>query len=103
MEGQIDKNEKDNTWLIVCVCISAIVLLVVLLHGDGNYSPPIPSSTITNLQMRIQRLEQCDCCSVAQHQAEQDPPVVPRLSESSKEDKSVIKLDTDRPLIPGRY
>jgi hypothetical protein len=73
MEGQIDKNEKDNTWLIVCVCISAIVLLVVLLHGDGNYSPPIPSSTITNLQMRIQRLEQQCKGGVTQHYAEERP------------------------------
>jgi len=71
--------EKDNTWVIVCVCIAAIVLLVVLLRGNGNYQPPVPSSTITSLQMRIQRLEQHYSGGVAQHSAEQDPPVIPRL------------------------
>jgi hypothetical protein len=39
MEGQIDKNEKDNTWVIVGVCIAALILIVVLLKKNEHPTP----------------------------------------------------------------
>ena len=40
--------EKDNTWVIVGVCIAAIVLLVVLLKKDETKH--LESGTVAELQ-----------------------------------------------------
>ena len=43
-----DQVEKDNTWVIVGVCIAAIVLLVVLLKKDETKH--LESGTVQALQ-----------------------------------------------------
>ena len=40
--------EKDNTWVIVGVCIAAIILLVVLLKKDETKH--LQSGTVAELQ-----------------------------------------------------
>jgi len=40
--------EKDNTWVIVGVCIAAIVLLVVMLKKDGTKH--LQSGAVAELQ-----------------------------------------------------
>jgi len=42
------KEEKDNTWIIVGVCIAAIVLLVVMLKKDETKH--LESGTVAELQ-----------------------------------------------------
>ena len=42
------KEEKDNTWIIVGVCIAAIVLLVVMLKKDETKH--LQSGAVAELQ-----------------------------------------------------
>ena len=43
-----EAEEKDNTWVIVGVCIAAIVLLVVMLKKDETKH--LESGTVAELQ-----------------------------------------------------
>ena len=43
-----EAQEKDNTWIIVGVCIAAIVLLVVMLKKDETKH--LESGTVAELQ-----------------------------------------------------
>ncbi|MDD5320761.1 MAG: hypothetical protein PHD43_09160 [Methylococcales bacterium] len=52
------KEEKDNTWIIVGVCIAAIILLVVLLkkdetrHLESGAVAELQAETFKNIEKR---------------------------------------------------
>jgi hypothetical protein len=56
-----EEQEKDNTWVIVGVCIAAIVLLVVLLKKDetkhlaSGAVAQLQSETFSNIDKRKTR------------------------------------------------
>jgi hypothetical protein len=53
-----EAQEKDNTWIIVGVCIAAIVLLVVLLkqdetkHLQSGAAEALQKETFSNIEKR---------------------------------------------------
>lgn len=46
--AEVQEKEKDNTWVIVGVCIAAIILLVVLLKKDETKH--LQSGAVAELQ-----------------------------------------------------
>jgi hypothetical protein len=46
--AEVEVEEKDNLWLIVGVCIAAIIVLVVMLKADETKH--LQSGTVAELQ-----------------------------------------------------
>lgn len=73
--------EKDNTCAVLGLGIALILLLVVLLQSSSDTQalmPTFASEAITSFQVRLGIIEN-NQGGMAQHEAEQDPPTVPRL------------------------